>query len=81
MAKNRKPGTGQLRRDSADGLHTCNVCIYIYIIRSPPLQLLDPHHHIEMSLRILLDDVAHVIGFSSLLNVKDVFRGYIFFGT
>ena len=30
------------------------------------LELLDPHHHVEMSLGVLLYHVPHVVGFSGL---------------
>lgn len=29
---------------------------------------LNSHHHVEMTLRILLDDVAHIVRFSRLLE-------------
>ena len=32
----------------------------------PSLELLDPHHHVEMSLGVLLYHVPHVVGFSCL---------------
>jgi len=34
----------------------------------PSLEFLDAHHHVEMSLRILLDHIANVVRFSRLLS-------------
>lgn len=39
--------------------------------RHPPsLQLFDPHHEVEVTLRVLLDDVPHVVGLPSLLRAR-----------
>ena len=36
----------------------------------PPLQLLDPHHHVQVALGVLLDHVADVVGLSRLLELS-----------
>lgn len=42
--------------------------------RSPPLQLLDAHHEVEVALGVLLDDVSHVVGLPRLLQQRDRVR-------
>lgn len=37
----------------------------------PPLQLFDAHHEVEVALRVLLDDIAHVIGLPCLLQARE----------
>lgn len=39
--------------------------------RPPSLQLLDAHHEAEVALRVLLDDIPHVVGLPSLLRPGD----------
>ena len=36
----------------------------------PPLQLLDPHHHVQVALRVLLNHIPHVVRLSSLNNIR-----------
>ena len=36
----------------------------------PPLQLLDPHHHVQVALRVLLDHIPHVIRLPSLTEIR-----------
>lgn len=39
--------------------------------RPPSLQLLDPHHEVEVALGVLLDDVPHVVGLPGLLRGRE----------
>ena len=38
----------------------------------PPLQLLDPHHHVQVALRVLLNHIPHVIRLPSLTKCNAV---------
>ena len=38
----------------------------------PPLQLLDPHHHIQVALRVLLNHIPHVIRLPSLTKCNGI---------
>ena len=35
-----------------------------------PLQLLDPHHHVQVALRVLLYHIPYVVRLSSLKNIR-----------
>ena len=37
-------------------------------VRLPPLQFLDAHHHVDVPVRVLLEDVANIVRLSGLLE-------------
>ena len=41
-------------------------------VRLPSLQLLDAHHHVDVTMGVLLEDVANVVGFPGLLEGRRV---------
>ena len=45
------------------------VALYVYDNVAPFTTDLDPDHHVEVSLRVLLDDVADVVGLARLLEL------------
>ena len=46
--------------------HAVYICVYDIVA---PFTDLDPDHHVEVSLRVLLDDVADVVGLARLLEL------------